>query len=136
MLRSQIALCAAVIVLIAYRLSPAAEPAATSPDAPRISVLFLGDAGHHRPAERARQLVPILADRGIDVTYSESVDDLNSEKLKRYDALAVYANIERISPEQEAALLGYVESGGGLVALHCASFCFLNSQFFIFIYSQ
>jgi putative membrane-bound dehydrogenase-like protein len=99
--------------------------------AARIDVLFLGDSGHHRPADRAAQLTPVLAGRGIDVTYTENLDDLNAATLARYDVLLVYANVTRISPDQERALLEYVEGGRGFVPLHCASYCFLNSPRYI-----
>src|SRR3954454_6058985 len=78
-------------------------------EAPRpLSVLFLGDRGHHRPADRAAQLVPVMHDRGIEVTYTEDPADLNPTTLAKYDALIVYANIDRIEPSQEKALLDYV----------------------------
>jgi len=102
-----------------------------SASAPAIKVLFLGDGGHHRPADRAAQLTPVLAGRGIDVTYTEKLSDLNPETLARYDALLIYANITRIGPEQEKALLDYVAGGGGFVPVHCASYCFLNSPKYI-----
>src|SRR6516165_7696077 len=95
---------------------------AADPPSPRaLSVLFLGDRGHHHPADRAAQLIPVLHDRGIEVTYTENVADLNAGTLAHYDALAVYANIDRIEPEQEKALLDYVAGGKGFVPLHCAS---------------
>lgn len=101
---------------------------ADGPDAPRtLSVLFLGDQGHHRPADRAQQIIPVLADRGIKVTYTENPGDLNPTTLAKHDALLLFANIDRIEPEQEKALLDYVEGGGGFVPLHCASFCFRNA---------
>src|SRR6516165_6707433 len=96
-----------------------------------LSVLFLGDQGHHRPADRAGQLTPVLAGRGIQVTYTENLEDLNPRTLARYDALIIYANINRIRPAQEKALFEYVEGGGGFVPLHCASYCFLNSEKYI-----
>lgn len=96
-----------------------------------IKALFLGDNGHHKPRERAEQLMPVLAKVGIDVTYTEKLDDLNEQNLAKYDCLIIYANQTRISPEQEAALLSYVENGKGLVPLHCASYCFLNSPKYI-----
>src|SRR5437016_5794188 len=65
-----------------------------------LSVLFLGDKGHHRPADRAAQLIPVMNDRGIDVTYTEKVSDLNPETLAKYDALIIYANIDIIEPGQ------------------------------------
>ena len=99
--------------------------------APRLKVLFLGDRGHHQPADRAAQITPVMAGRGIDVTYTEKLDALSTETLSRYDALIVYANIESITPIQEKALLDYVEGGGAFVPLHCASYCFLNSPKYI-----
>lgn len=89
-------------------------------------VLFLGDRGHHQPAERAKQIIPVLAARGIAVTYTEDVDALL--KLAGYQALLLYANIDAITPAQEKALLDFVEGGGGFVPLHCASYCFRNSE--------
>jgi putative membrane-bound dehydrogenase-like protein len=107
-------------------------PDSLSAEPPRaLKVLFLGDNGHHRPAERFRQLQPVLADRGIDLVYTDKTDALNPKVLASYDALAVYANIEKIAPEQEKALLDFVEDGKGLVALHCASYCFLNSPKYV-----
>ncbi|MGO9464326.1 MAG: PVC-type heme-binding CxxCH protein [Isosphaeraceae bacterium] len=92
-----------------------------------LNVLFLGDRGHHSPADRAAQLIPVLAGRGINVTYTERLGDLNRDYLEHFAALVIYANINDIQPAQEQALLDYVEAGGGLVPLHCASYCFLNS---------
>src|SRR5438445_1936927 len=96
-----------------------------------IKVLFLGDNGHHRPAERFRQLLPVLTKRGIDLTYTDKMDALNPKLLAGYDGLIVYANTTKISPEQEKALLDFVESGKGFIPLHCASYCFLNSPKYI-----
>lgn len=98
---------------------------------PGLKVLFLGDKGHHQPAERFAILQPALAKRGIELTYSDKMGDLNDETLAKYDALVIYANTEKIEPQQEQALLDYVESGKGFVPLHCASFCFLNSPKYI-----
>ena len=106
---------------------------ATAPGAAeeRISVLFLGDNGHHRPLDRAAQLIPVLRPRGIDIEYTGRVEDLNADKLASYDCLIIYANIGKISPQQEKALLDFVDSGKGFVPLHCASYCFLNSPKYI-----
>ena len=89
----------------------------------RISVLFLGDRGHHQPFERASQLIPVLEPRGIDIEYTERVEDLNPGKLSSYDCLVIYANIGKISQQQEKALLDFVAGGKGFVPLHCASYC-------------
>src|SRR5262245_558533 len=46
-----------------------------------LRVLFLGDNGHHRPAERFRQLQPVLAPKGIELEYTERLEDLHPAKL-------------------------------------------------------
>src|SRR5436853_4512809 len=96
-----------------------------------LRVLFLGDEGHHRPADQFKQLQPVLAKKGIDLAYTDKLEDLSAEKLAGYDALAIYANWTRIAPEQERAMIEFVERGGGLVPIHCASYCFLNSPKYI-----
>ena len=101
-----------------------AAPSATEKP---LNALFLGDRDHHRPADRAAQLIPVMHDRGIEVVYTENLDDLNAKNLAKYDALMVYANIDVISPQQEKAVLDYVKAGGGFVPLHSASYCFRNS---------
>src|SRR6516225_6610800 len=116
------------IVLLAVCLWTAAGLAA---EPPKLKVLFLGDNGHHQPRQRFGQLQPVLAKRGIELVYTDRVSDLNAKTLSEYDVLAIYANTESISPEQEQALLDYVASGKGLVPLHCASYCFLNSPIYI-----
>ncbi len=105
--------------------------ALTAAETKPIKILFLGDNGHHRPAERFRQLAPVLAKRGIDLTYTDKADALNAKTLAAYDGLMVYANTTAITPEQEKALLDYVASGKGFIPLHCASYCFLNSPKYV-----
>ncbi len=99
---------------------PAAEP--------DLKLLFLGDAGHHQPAVRFKQLEPALKARGVALTYTDIPDDLNAETLANYDGLVLYANIDAITPEQEQALLKFVADGKGFIPLHCATFCFRNSD--------
>ena len=50
-----------------------------------VTVLFLGDNGHHVPMERCRQIYSIFAQRGVDITYTDQVSDLNPATLGRYD---------------------------------------------------
>ena len=107
------------------------ELVAADASPPPLKVLFLGDQGHHRPADRAAQITPVLASRGIDVTYTEDPAALNLKNLAKFDALLIYANTTTIRPDQEKALLEYVRGGGGFVPVHCASYCFLNSPAYI-----
>jgi putative membrane-bound dehydrogenase-like protein len=115
--------------MLGCMLVSAAVRAAQPPS--MLRVLFLGDNGHHKPAERYKQLQPVLSGRRIDLNYTESLDDLSPAKLAGYDCLFIYANQERISPAQEKALLDFVEGGGGLAVIHCGSYCFLNSPKYI-----
>ncbi len=93
-----------------------------------INVLFLGDNGPHSPRERFEILEPVLRGRGIKLSYTDDLANLDVKRLKEFDALLVYANIDEIAPSQEKALLDYVATGGGFVPIHCASYCFRNSK--------
>ena len=122
---------ATALAALAVSQSPVIASASEPPDKP-LSVLFLGDKGsHHKPADRAAQLIPVMATRGVNITYTEAMGDLNPATLAKYDVLLIYANIEHIETDQAKALLDYVEGGGGFTPLHCASYCFLNSPKYI-----
>lgn len=95
---------------------------------PTLKILFLGDRGHHHPADRFRQLQPVLAQRGIELTYSEDPAQLTPSGLANYDGLVLYANIDRIEEPQAKALLDFVAGGKGFIPLHCASYCFRNND--------
>ena len=98
----------------------------------RVKVIMLGDNGHHQPASLYRSIQKPLANVGIDIEYSDDVEaTLDSAKLASFDALLIYGNIDKITEKQEAALLEYVASGKGLVPVHCATYCFLNSEKYI-----
>ena len=96
-----------------------------------LKVLYLGDSGHHQPKARFDQLQPVLAKRGIEITYTDDLKQLELANLKKYAGLIVYANTTELPAAQESALLEYVAGGGGFIPLHCASYCFLNSPTYI-----
>jgi type 1 glutamine amidotransferase len=104
---------------------------AASAAPPDLKVLFLGDRGLHRPKARFDQLEPVMAKRGIAMTYADTLDSLTPDNLNRYDALVVYANHDRGRPEHVKAILDYVAAGKGFVALHCASFCFTDDEEYV-----
>ncbi len=97
----------------------------------RLRVLFLGDNGHHQPTRRAKELLPALAKDGVDLFYTDDRDDLKPSELARYHAVMLYNNHLTVTRPQITALLDYVDKGGGLVVLHCASASFQNSEEFI-----
>ncbi|MBL7872492.1 MAG: ThuA domain-containing protein [Cyclobacteriaceae bacterium] len=101
-------------------------------DSGRIELLFLGHASeHHNSALYMPILASTLSKEGIFFTYTDNPNDLNAENLSKYDGIAIYANHEQITPEQEKALLDFVASGKGFIPIHCASFCFQNSPKYI-----
>ncbi|NBS90069.1 glycosyl hydrolase, partial [bacterium] len=89
------------------------------------------DNGHHKPNDRFRQIQPVLAAKGIDLVYTDKVESLTPKILNSYQGLVIFANLTALSPEQEKAMLDYVEQGNALIPLHCASYCFLNSPKYI-----
>lgn len=115
--------CCGVIAFIAIAFRP---PAVTAND---LNVLFLGDNGPHQPNVRFDILQSAFADDGVVLTYTDDVKNaLTADRLRQFDALLVYANIDEIAPENAVALLRYVDAGGGFVPLHCATYCFRNNN--------
>lgn len=94
----------------------------------RLEILFLGDNGHHRPIERVPQIMGALGAKGINFTYSDNLNDLNTNYLNKFDGVLLYANWDTISKPQERALVDYIASGKGFIPVHCASYCFRNSE--------
>lgn len=70
---------------------------------PKLKVLFLGDNAGHKPADRFKQLQPVFAKRGIELTYTDKLEDLNAKNLGAYDALMIFANHTKIAGAREGA---------------------------------
>jgi uncharacterized protein len=94
----------------------------------RLEIFFLGDNGHHRPIERVPAAMAALGNKGINFTYSDELADLNAANLAKFDAVLLYANWDTIGKPQEKALVDFVASGKGFIPVHCASWCFRNSD--------
>src|SRR5690606_29476860 len=120
-----------VFFLSAFGVAPARGGAVQAAELEELSVLFLGDNGHHRPLDRAKQLIPVLETRGMTFAYTDRLEDLRAEVLSKHDVLVIYANWTSLPKELERSLVDWVAQGGGLVALHCASYCFLDSDAYI-----
>ena len=99
-------------------------------DARPLRVLFLGhdhEQPHSSPA-MYQLLAPVLARRGIQLTHVPTpAEALTPEKLAHYDALMIYGDHAELTPDQEKALLAFVEGGKGVVAVHSASAMFPKS---------
>jgi uncharacterized protein len=103
---------------------------------PVLKVLFVGDNGVHKPAERFRTLAPVMMNRGIQFVYSEDLSALTLPNLKHYDAVLLYLNPDALGAEREQAILDYVAQGGGLVAVHAASPLRSSEKFIALIGAQ
>ena len=139
MIRTSLSLLAMTLLLPASaaeqttKRDPISIPQA---EARRLEVLFLGapTANHpaHDPVERYRILKKGLGLEGINLSYSESLEEaLNPAFLAKFDSVLLYGNWKDISPTQEKALIDYVEAGHGFVPVHCASACFEKSAAFV-----
>ena len=107
---------------------PQATPAQASTGRP-LEVLFLGhDQPTHGAAGIYQAIGAPLARKGIQLTPVLSPAALTAERLAHYDALLIYGNHPSVTPDQEKALVDFVESGKGLVALHSASEMFAGSE--------
>lgn len=97
-----------------------------------IRVLFLGhESEHHDSAKYCPMLMKEMGREAIYFDYFTRPDVLNTEILSHYDAVMLYANHGKITPEQFTALNTFVESGHGFLPIHCASACFGNEPKFI-----
>ncbi|MDX5339490.1 MAG: ThuA domain-containing protein, partial [Cyclobacteriaceae bacterium] len=101
-------------------------------DPRRVEILVLGHESEHHDSEKLMiQLGAPLFQKGINLTYTTDLNDLNEETLNNYDGLMIYANHDSIGPGQEKALKDYVQSGKALIPIHSASWCFRNSDWYV-----
>ena len=99
-----------------------------------LQVLFLGQNQErpHNPAKMFPILAAPFARKGIQLTYAATpADALDAARLAHYDALMIYGNHTTLTPDQENALIDFVEGGKALIALHSASAEFTSSDKFI-----
>jgi type 1 glutamine amidotransferase len=123
-------LAATAIVVVPAQQRPAS---AQAPEGRPLRLLFLGQDREHHPSGKLLPLIAApLARRGIQMTHVSTPEDaLVASTLKHYDGLVIYANHETITPEQEQALVDFVEGGKAIIALHCASFMFTKAPRYI-----
>jgi uncharacterized protein len=121
------AVVALVVVSAAAQTRPPGPPSSSGRP---LRVLFLGhdqERPHPTPALYTLLASP-LARRGIQLTHVNTpAEALSAQKLAHYDGLLIYGNHKSIAPEQEKALVEFVEAGKGLIALHSASEMFAES---------
>lgn len=118
---------------VLFILIAACQPSKKQDNQPRnIEVLFLGhNSTHHHSEKYMPILASALSKKGINFTYTADVTSLNAENLSYYDALMIYANHDSIGSDEEKAMMDFVTNGGGILPIHCASYCFRNSDAYV-----
>ncbi len=89
-------------------------------------VLFLGDQGHHQPANLHKVLAPYFAAQNIDFLYTEKTSDLVPANLATYDALFLNNNMDTVGTKTAGYVKDFVDGGKGLMVIHCG-IVFANS---------
>jgi putative membrane-bound dehydrogenase-like protein len=125
-LRQHLATAAAAIAALLVIHGPLAAAPAAQPE--RLKVLFLGDSGKTEAAQKMTDLTTRMLDRNIEVFYSEDPNILLSTTLPGYHAILVYGDHKELGAAQEAAMVKFVESGRGLLAVHTGGANFPKSK--------
>ena len=95
----------------------------------RKKVLVLLGGGYHEFDECGRILDAFLkATDRFDVTCTTDRDVLTSLRRRRYAALVVFTQGGQLTAKQETGVIDFVERGGGLVGIHCASDSFTKNK--------
>ncbi|ODS57371.1 MAG: hypothetical protein ABS36_05640 [Acidobacteria bacterium SCN 69-37] len=113
--------------------APQASSTAASTEGRPLRLLFLGhDQRHHDSHQLFPLLAAPLARLGIQMTHVDTpAEALTTDRLQWYDGLVIYGNHMAITPEQEQALVDFVEGGKGLIAIHSASYMFIDAPRYI-----
>ncbi len=102
-----------------------------------IRVLFLGGgATSHDPAGFRAVIEPVLEKNGLAaVEYRTNESVLDADSLKNFDLMLLYSakkgsgtggdGTPNLTTAQENALYKWVEEGHAVIAVHCASSCYL-----------
>ena len=85
----------------------------------KIKVLLMGGRGHDWKGFHA-VISEVLKKTGdFDVTLSAKLDDLEPERIKKYDLVLFYGSGgDFTDPQQEQGLVDFVKGGGGLAGVH------------------
>ena len=127
--RALFASAAAVLLLVGVHAYSGEGQSAGAVQARPLKVLLLGEGdATHSTTTLYTSLAPVFARHGIQITHATSLADvLTPQALGDYDIVLLYGTAATITPAQEKALVGFVESGKGLIALNSAIEMFPSS---------
>lgn len=98
--------------------------------AEKLRVLFeVGGANFHDPVELPALLKGVLEKTGeFEITITQDRNQFTAAKISEYDLVMIYTTGGELTTQQEQGLVGFVESGKGLVGIHSATDSFKNSD--------
>ncbi len=101
-------------------------------DSPRRGkVLLLGKTTEsHAAGKHATWMAVELFKAGINLTYTEAMEDLNAQNLGQYDALVIFSDFASLPASRERALKDFVSGGKGLIVVNRGAAAFGNSQWY------
>ena len=112
----------------AAQAQPAASTSSTS-GAPIKILVLLQEQPQHSATAIYQAIGAPLARRGIQLTPALTpAGALTPERLNYYDALMIFGNHAAMTPDQEKALVDFVEGGKGVIAIHSAIEMFAGSE--------
>jgi type 1 glutamine amidotransferase len=93
-----------------------------------LRLLVLGGltTDYHQFAIFGPIFIALFNEIGLTADTTEDLGALTPENLRRYAGVVNYTTARDISDDQYAALLGFVQAGGGYIGVHCASDTFRN----------
>ncbi len=95
-------------------------------------VLVLTGGGFHDFKHCGEILEQFLLKAGdMKVAHTEDRSALNKENLQKFDALLVFTQGDGLTAKQVKDLQAWVQAGGALVGIHCASDSFRNHPAFV-----
>lgn len=96
-------------------------------------VLYIYGGPPHHPTEQCGGILADILQGQYEVEATDNLDALLELTSGDYAAVVLYATnlTNDLTPEREKALLGFVQAGGGFVAIHSACDTFRGSRAFI-----
>ncbi len=120
---------ALVLLVFAFVLACCCIAADGPQPAPKTEVLFEVGGRVHDAVQLPAMLKKVLEDTGqFTVTITQDQDQLKSENIGKYDVVMFYTTRVDPNPDQAKGLLQFVESGGGMVAIHSSTTMGLKSD--------
>ncbi|MDM8007734.1 MAG: ThuA domain-containing protein [Phycisphaerae bacterium] len=116
-----------MVVPLADSAPPAAEAHTQPASQPAVirGLMFVGGHAHDFDAEPLRLAEVLKQQEGIDIRVHTGLDELTAENVATVDVLMFNACLDKGMDEtKQRVLLDALRQGKGLVALHCALWCF------------